>query len=168
MAGPHLCGEVIPVPTNWNNTYPGEGGYYGRVDTLAFMRAYKPAVVAGQKELELMSHEYDQLKAQMDRMERTLGIVRGGIFDRFSYSGKPGTLERGVIHLLKDINRNTWNTKKMVRYLFNMLRIGTPGVISDGRLGGKMRKLLSYKKAEDGQARRTEWEADAKRNYDFN
>lgn len=44
--GPHLHFEVIPKPFAWNNTYRGEGGYYGRVDPVAFVKNRQAVVNA--------------------------------------------------------------------------------------------------------------------------
>lgn len=128
-----------------NNTYTVKGDWFD----MASEQDLRNAVLA-----VLRSKEFND-------------IIRSNVHNVLWYE-KPGEFQgRTLPQMLQAIDRATWNTKKMTRYLFNQFRIGTPGVMTDGRLGGKVRKLLGYNEAEDGNARRDEWNADSKRQYDF-
>ena len=142
----------------------------------------KTATAALSKGLSLTSKEYDDIMRELRIIKEDTKITRGGIFGAFSYSGKPGTEERGVVQLLKAIDRNTWNSKKMIRVLFDQFKVGIPGVLGDGDFGPLLRKaygrwvrnakgkeewVTGYPEAEAGKARKDWWDKITKNTYDF-
>lgn len=80
---------------------------------------------------------------------------------------RPELNNRSVIEVVREIDKNTWSSKRMIRVLFDMFRIGIPGVVTDGALGPTVRKLLSYDEKRDGQARLELWKKGANNNFEF-
>lgn len=87
--------------------------------------------------------------------------------EEFFTTKRPAWGNRSLDEVVRELDRNTWNTKKMVNFLFGQFRIGIPGRMTDGSLGSGLRKLLGYNEATQGKARRDAWDAEAKRNFDF-
>lgn len=67
---------------------------------------------------------------------------------------------RTLTEMLQDNNRDTYSTLRMTRHLFNLYRLGIPGVITDGTFGHKIRQIFGYDEAKQAQARKTEFESD--------
>lgn len=67
---------------------------------------------------------------------------------------------RTLTQMLQDNNRDTYSTLRMTRHLFNLYRLGIPGVITDGTFGHKIRQIFGYNEAKQAQARKTEFESD--------
>ncbi|RUQ23523.1 peptidoglycan recognition protein family protein [Kocuria sp. HSID16901] len=163
------------------------GDYMHKIDwVIEQVNAHKEnnnaARAALREELSLTSKEYDDIIRELRIIRKDTEITRGGIFGTFSYTGEPGTQERGVVQLLKAIDRNTWNTKKMVRVLFDQFKVGIPGVLGDGDFGPLLRKVYGrwvrnakgkdewvtgYPEAEVGKARKDWWDKITKNTYDF-
>lgn len=147
--GAHLHFEIIPKPFAWGN------GFYGRVDAVAFINNRK---AAGNTAAVVSTGDWLEMASKND--------VKAAVREVLAES-RPEFGGRSLWQLLRAVDRAAWNTKKMTRYLFNMYRIGTPGVATDGRMGGLIRKALGYNEAADGKARREEWAQDSQREYDF-
>lgn len=149
--GPHLHWEVLPKPFAWGN------GYYGRVNPVKFRDNYND-----QHRVAMAAAVQTGDWLDMATRDDVKAAVREVLTEN-----RKDLSNRSIVRTLDRTEKGLWHTKKMVRYLFNQFRIGTPGVTTDGALGGKIRTLLGYNEAADGKARRTEWETDTKRNYDF-
>lgn len=72
---------------------------------------------------------------------------------------------RTLTEMLQDNNRDTYSTLRMTRHLFNLFRIGIPGVVTDGALGWKLRQIFGYDEAKTGKARKDEYEKDRKNQF---
>ncbi len=70
---------------------------------------------------------------------------------------------RSLTQMLQDNNRDTYSALRMVRHLFNLYRLGIPGVIHDGTFGHRIRQIFGYDEAKQAASRKAEFEAD-KRN----
>lgn len=67
---------------------------------------------------------------------------------------------RTLTQMLQDNNRDTYSTLRMVRHLFNLYRLGIPGVITDGTFGHKIRSIFGYDEAKQAPSRVKEFEND--------
>ncbi|WP_237223593.1 N-acetylmuramoyl-L-alanine amidase [Rothia nasimurium] len=67
---------------------------------------------------------------------------------------------RTLTQMLQDNNRDTYSTLRMTRHLFNLYRLGIPGVITDGTFGHKIRQIFGYDEGKQAQARKNEFESD--------
>lgn len=70
---------------------------------------------------------------------------------------------RTLTQMLQDNNRDTYSTLRMTRHLFNLYRLGIPGVITDGTFGHKIRQIFGYDEAKQAASRKAEFDND-KRN----
>lgn len=131
VSGPHLHFEVLPTPTayatagngsmifgrvdprpyftqtienpdslkgDWLSMATAEDVY--KQVTRAIEEAFTPGK-AGVKTAGVPYLHLARIEEKVDKVQERLNIVWGGIFTDFSYSGKPGTNEPGIIKLLK-------------------------------------------------------------------
>lgn len=131
--GPHLHWEVIPRPFAWGN------GYYGRVHPAAFRDAYNTAhqrtvlaaaVVAADTEEAELANRVDELLGLVRDTKKRVDIIWGGVFTEFSYSGKKGTNEPGIIPTLKTMKAKLDDTKRRVDIIWG-------GVFTTYSMSGK-------------------------------
>ncbi|MDN5639923.1 MAG: peptidoglycan DD-metalloendopeptidase family protein [Actinomycetia bacterium] len=131
--GPHLHWEVLPKPYAWGN------GYYGRVNPTAFRDAYNSAhqriasaaaVVAADNEEADLANRVDELLSIVKETKRRVDIIWGGVFTEFSYSGKQGTNEPGIIPTLKTMKAKLDDTKRRVDIIWG-------GVFTTYSMSGK-------------------------------
>lgn len=76
------------------------------------------------------------------------------------HTKRPEWGNRTLTEMLQDNNRDTYSALRMTRHLFNLYRLGIPGVITDGTFGHKIRQIFGYDEAKQAQARKAEFESD--------
>lgn len=157
--GPHVHWEILPKPFNWSN------GYYGRVNPVAFRSAYNrthaavqaASVVADDEEAELAGR-VDEIVSLLRDTKKRVDIIWGGVFTEFSYSGKPGTNEPGIIPRLKTLEQKVKETKSRVDIIWGGVfteysMSGKPGTNQPGilrRLETMQKEIDALKEARNG------------------
>ena len=87
-----------------------------------------------------------------------MDIIWGGVFTEFSYSGKPGTNEPGIIPRLKTLEQKVKDTKKRVDIIWGGVfteysMSGKPGTNQPGilrRLETMQKEIDALKEARNG------------------
>lgn len=139
VMGAHLHFEILPKPYSWGN------GTYGRVDGPAFIAGYNrthavafAAAVTDNEEAEL-ANRVDELLSIVKQTKQRVDIIWGGVFTEFSYSGKKGTNEPGIIPTLKTMKAKLDDTKRRVDIIWGGVfttysMTGKPGTEQPGIL----------------------------------
>lgn len=81
------------------------------------------------------------------------------------YTPRPEWGNRTLVDMVKIQDSMQWSTLRMVKTLFNQFRIGIPGRMRDGSVAGKLRELLGYNEATQGNARKEEFDNDTRASF---
>lgn len=80
---------------------------------------------------------------------------------------RPEWGNRTLTEVVREVDSNSWSGLRMLKHLFNLYRVGIPGVITDGALGGAIRRLAGYDEEGQGKARKAEHAADIANNFRY-
>lgn len=72
---------------------------------------------------------------------------------------------RTLAAIVREVDKNTWGSKKMVWHLFDLYRIGIPGVLTDGPLAPVLRRLFKYDEGRLGKLRNKGYQEASKRDF---
>lgn len=125
------------------------GHYASRLGDLRALRDnYKAGRLSVSKQEALVVTEEDKkIIAQIVRDE-----LRGTPHAEFG--------GRSLVKTLGEIDKNLWSNLFRTSVLYNLYRIGIPGVTTNGYLGDKLRAKFGYKESVAGPVRKAQHERD--------
>lgn len=88
--------------------------------------------------------------------------TRADLEDVVFNTRRPEWGNRTLSEMVREVDQNSWASLRMVRHLFNLYRLGIPGVVTDGTFGGKIRQIFGYDEGKQAKSRREEYDSNSK------